>query len=235
MAKTEFLRYLESRGCKSGAQPRDLTGMVFGQLTVVDLAAHVGGKLKWLCKCDCGATKIVCASHLGTSGGKTSLSCGEWRRHSLAYDPDETVRRFTEKYTRRGPNECWPVKNPGYQGYKSFDVNRQKMRMHRFSYEHFVGPIPDGMEVRHKCDNPSCVNPKHLEIGTHADNMADMAIRQRGQRILTSSDVEEIRSAFAGVEGRSGLAVSLAKRYGVKPRQIRRVRDGSRHTHTGKK
>lgn len=48
-----------------------------------------------------------------------------------------------------------------------------KTAMHRWAYAYFIGPIPNGADVMHTCDNPSCVNPLHLRVGTRRDNMRD--------------------------------------------------------------
>lgn len=75
---------------------------------------------------------------------------------------------------------CWEwTGNADGQGYARFKVDRVTHFGHRYSYELHHGPIPEGLVVRHKCDNPPCVNPDHLEIGTHQDNMNDMIARGR--------------------------------------------------------
>lgn len=58
-------------------------------------------------------------------------------------------------------------------GYGRVMINMVKYGAHRLAYELANGPIPDGYVVRHKCDNPSCINPSHLEVGTQADNIKD--------------------------------------------------------------
>lgn len=75
---------------------------------------------------------------------------------------------------------CWEYKGPRFAQVKAQGTN--PLLGHRVSYEHHHGPIPEGMMVRHKCDNPPCVNPNHLEVGTHQDNMNDRDERGRTAR-----------------------------------------------------
>ncbi|WP_171935781.1 HNH endonuclease signature motif containing protein [Escherichia coli] len=108
-------------------------------------------------------------------------------------------------------------------GYGRIMINRVKYGAHRLAYELANGPIPDGYVVRHKCDNPSCINPSHLEVGTQAENIKDKVTRGRqasgcsiGVSKLTEEIVRDIRS--------SGLKVSLlAERYGVSTVSIRNI------------
>jgi hypothetical protein len=60
------------------------------------------------------------------------------------------------------------------RGHGVIDVDGVTQRVHRVAYEEFVGPIPDGLQILHSCDNASCINPDHLRPGTHRENMADM-------------------------------------------------------------
>ena len=102
---------------------------------------------------------------------------------------------------------------------------------HRVSYEAYKGEIPKGKQVLHHCDVRSCVNPDHLYVGTHDDNMRDIRERRRmppqnGENNhnakLTNADVETIRESPKLSKG------FLAYAFGVLPEQIRRIRKHDR-------
>lgn len=146
------------------------------------------------------------------------------------------MKRFIEKIDASQLWGCWlwtATKNE--DGYGQFKLDGQMRRAHKVSYELFVGPIPEGLDVLHKCDNRGCVNPNHLEVGTHGDNMRQMAERGRsakgeghGSAKLTEDQVLEIRGRYAagGVSQRA-----LAAEYGVSHTTIRRVVSNKNWTH----
>lgn len=113
--------------------------------------------------------------------------------------------RFWSK-VRRGPG-CWEwtaCTDPN--GYGRFSVGGQSRKAPRVAYELTYGRIPVGQQTRHTCDNPPCCRPRHLRLGTQADNMADMYARRRnrqpkGERAarskLTARQVRRIRTRYA--------------------------------------
>ena len=116
-------------------------------------------------------------------------------------------------------------------GYGMRRVNGKVRRLHLIAYEEANGPIPNGLVVRHKCDNPSCYNPDHLELGTRADNVKDRDVRGRtakgvkvGCAKLTPEIVAEAKRLYAS----GGLTHrSLGEKYGVGHRTIARAIGGA--------
>ena len=106
---------------------------------------------------------------------------------------DKTRLRFWSKVKIFGTYDCWEwqgVKNS--KGYGEFwnKIRERKTRAHQLSWIIYTGlDIPEGMCVCHKCDNPSCVNPSHLFLGTNKENMEDMD--RKGRRVTTVMCGEE--------------------------------------------
>lgn len=135
------------------------------------------------------------------------------------------VARFFSRVDVRDQKKCWQYKgNLSAGGYGTFGAVGETFYAHRFSYNLFHGKIPEDLVVRHKCDNPSCVNPYHLETGTALDNALDKQLRNRipmgannGNSKLTEKEVLEIL-----LDTRSSKVV--AKEYGVGKDTVLRIR-----------
>lgn len=141
---------------------------------------------------------------------------------------DSLVRRFWAKVDKRGADECWEWTGSRTRNYGQLASERSRppYKAHRLSWVIHRGPIPAGLHVCHSCDNPPCVNPAHLWLGTDDDNHKDM-IRKgrrdysktnfaRGERVntakLTAQQVREIRERYTG--DRKTLAL-LSLEYGI--------------------
>jgi hypothetical protein len=91
--------------------------------------------------------------------------------------------RFLMQFEKRAADECWPWKGFRTQsgsGYGQIKVDGKRWQAHRFSFVYHTGQtIGDGFEACHRCDNRACVNPNHIFLGTHLDNMLDMQSKGR--------------------------------------------------------
>lgn len=118
---------------------------------------------------------------------------------------DETKNRLINESIKDPKTGCWNWhKSKNKKGYGHTAYNHiRSYSAHRASYKIFNGEIPESMVVRHKCDNPACVNPEHLELGTHQDNADDKVKRGRqskgtssGRTKLTEGDIIEMRVLY---------------------------------------
>ena len=125
-------------------------------------------------------------------------------------------------------NGCWICTSHACtnDGYPVATVNSVRDRIHRHYYRKYKGEIPKGMVVRHTCDNPGCINPDHLLLGTHADNVMDKVKRNRGatgtkngRSKLTESDVISIYLDDDTPKE------TLAKEHGVDAKAIRDIKN----------
>jgi hypothetical protein len=113
--------------------------------------------------------------------------CSSACQYAFRTTPDALVYNFWSKVEKRGDSECWGWKaQKRWDGYGRWRHLGRAVFAHRFSYELHHGPIPQGMHVLHSCDNPGCTNPKHLRLGTHDENMAEMAAKGRSNGGLPS-------------------------------------------------
>lgn len=143
------------------------------------------------------------------------------------------IQRFMSKIDRRGPGDCWEwtgsITNAGYG---QFSLLCRPVLAHRLAFELFKGSVPPRYMVCHHCDNRKCCNPRHLFIGSAADNNADMHAKGRAGHgtvhsgRLTREQVIEIREK-AGSMSQS----AISRQYGISQTHAGRIARGEAYRH----
>lgn len=191
------------------------------------------------CECGCGRLTSIATK----SDASRGVVRGERLRFVPCHHPQRTLEEaFLEWATPGEPGTCWDWRGSrNDSGYGTMSYKAKEVYVHRFSYEYHNGPIPDGLIVRHKCDNPSCWNPDHLLVGTHKDNAADKMERGRHPRIairgsacphskLTEEDIPVIRQLR-----RDGMSFgAIGTRYGISPNAVWAIMTGKTWGHVNR-
>lgn len=140
---------------------------------------------------------------------------------AFAADPHGFLRARTDVDESTG---CWNwTRHVCDHGYGWVRAYGRMDRAHRCSFRAFIGEIPKGMFVCHRCDNRRCINPDHLFLGTNADNMRDMAEKGRSSKRLSGLDIRQIRAHHGWL-----AQWHLAEIFGVTQSAICAIQTGKR-------
>jgi len=142
---------------------------------------------------------------------------------------DDLKKRLLS-HVRKTANGCWEcnLAKVGI-GYAKMTISGKSFRAHRVAYELFKGEIPEGMFILHDCDNPSCVNPEHLHLGTQTENMRERSQRGRAPTAEKNHNTKLTEEKAARIKNslRSGVGIrKLSREYGVARNAISNIRDG---------
>lgn len=119
-----------------------------------------------------GYAAVWAIRHGFNSGDCNACACAKRARHLTA--------RLTDKVDYDPQSGCWNwTAGRDKRGYARLTIDGRSRLAHRLSYEEFMGPVPEGLELDHLCRNPRCINPEHLEPVTHAENMRRAAEADR--------------------------------------------------------
>ena len=116
------------------------------------------------------------------------------------------------------PNECWLWQGGKRGRYGAGRLHGRTQGAHCVSYQLFVGEIPDGLEVMHECDVPLCVNPAHLKLGTHQQNIQDAA--QKGRLGMNKNPIRGSDVAISKLTADQVIEIKQLKTQGYSHRKI---------------
>lgn len=179
----------------------NLTGKKRGRLTFIEFNHIKNQSTYWKCKCDCGNTCIVKGAGRTKSCGCLSLEAksnnGKRNKNKQSHREFILSRVNIDKKTG-----CWNWNKSLISGYARISGLRGKESpiASRYVYKYIKGVDPEDKQVCHTCDNPKCVNPDHLFLGTIIDNFQDMKNKGRSARgernnkaKLTEHEVKKIK------------------------------------------
>lgn len=153
------------------------------------------------------------------------------------------MKKFYNRIKINPNTQCWEwqgAKQPEGYGRVSGKIWNGHYLLHRWSYEYHKGPIPQGLLVRHLCNNPCCANPDHLEVGTVKDNAQDrekspnhLRGSQNPFHILTEKQVKEIKRDYIPGTGKynPGNIRMLCAKYNISKSTIQLIAKGERWKH----
>lgn len=170
-----------------------------------------------LCACGCGRFTLTADRTDATRGYVQGQPLTFLRGHAQRLRIG-TLADYWNARVERGEG-CWEWQgHRDNRGYGSIGYGGRTLKAHRVAYELHHGEIAPGMEVCHRCDNPACVNPDHLFVGTHQDNMRDCRDKGRFHTKLTPSQLRDVRET-------NKPRRQLAEEYGISTDHVSRLKN----------
>lgn len=196
-------------------------GTRYGRLTIVSetTVSNDGRNRRFICKCDCGNEVIVQLNNLKTNH---TTSCGCAMAKEIEYEVNENgchicTNHFLDK-------DGYPKKRNG----------NKKESISRRIYRETFGEFNPELLVCHRCDNPNCINPEHLFLGTQKENIADAVAKGRnaigskcGKAVINEDIAKQIKQMILTGTKRA----VIAKQFGISPKIVSDIKTGKTWRH----